>query len=117
VICAAAAGIGVGIGRTPVGQIFALLDIDTGFKVQIPGRVDHPPPNTCPYRLGGGARRDIDAKLVAAAADSEARSRGHRSARSSRSSTSTPNSGCRFPKGQPARRRTLAPTQLPGADP
>jgi hypothetical protein len=36
--------------------------------------VDHPPPNTCACRLGGGARRDIDAELVDAAADSDARS-------------------------------------------
>jgi hypothetical protein len=63
-----------GIYRTPVGQVIAPLDINAGFNVQIPRMVDHPPPNTCACRLGGGARRDIDAELVAAAADSEARS-------------------------------------------
>jgi hypothetical protein len=104
--------------RTPVGQVFTPLDINAGFNVQIPGRVDHPPPNTCACTLGGGARRDMDAKLVAAAADSEARSRGHRSATSSRSSTSTPGSRCRSPKAQHARRRTLARRQTSGgADP
>jgi hypothetical protein len=51
-------------------------------------------------RRGGGLRGEIPR---------------HRSARSSRSSTSTPGSTCRSPKAQPARRRTLAPTQPPAA--
>jgi hypothetical protein len=68
VIVATAAGIGSGTSTTPVGRALALLDIEAGFEVQIPGTVNRRRRTLASADRAAAQRRNIEAEFVTAAA-------------------------------------------------